>query len=261
MKLLLLNDEILTADTMKVEMDWESCEIDEVYLAYNVEQARGILEEKHVDIALCDIEMPGENGIDLLRWIREQEIEVEVIFLTCHASFSYAQEAVKLGCQDYILIPARYEDIAESIHKVVRRIKQEEDHHKLEEYGKQWVDQQKKEVIDSGGAKYSSRELAEECVKYIMENLGSEELTVNAVANHCHLNPTYLNRVFKKEKGTSLSQFIIREKMELAARLLEDGTLSAQTVAWKVGYPSYPHFSSTFKKYYGVSPARYCNRE
>ena len=50
-----------------------------------------------VDILLCDIEMPGENGLGLLRWVREQEKEIECIFLTCHAKFAYAQEAIILG--------------------------------------------------------------------------------------------------------------------------------------------------------------------
>ena len=80
-----------------------------------------------MDILLCDIEMPGENGLGLLRWVREQEKEIECIFLTCHAKFAYAQEAISLGCQDYILIPARYEDIGEKIRKVVDRIRGKRD--------------------------------------------------------------------------------------------------------------------------------------
>ena len=80
-----------------------------------------------VDIMLCDIEMPGENGIELLRWVRQEHMDVECIFLTCHANFSYAQDAVKLDCMDYVLIPVRYEEIAESVRKVAcRRAKKQE---------------------------------------------------------------------------------------------------------------------------------------
>lgn len=257
MNLLLLNDEILTAQTMEKDMDWTGCGIDEVYLAYNVDEAKRIMLEHEIDIALCDIEMPGENGIDFLRWIRRENMDSEVIFLTCHASFAYAQEAVKLGCQDYILIPARYEDIAQAIYRVVLRRKNEKDHQLLENYGKQWIGMKRQEAAQASGVKRTPQEIVEDSVSYIMENLGSEQLTVSEVANHSYLNSTYLNRIFKKEKGISISQFIIQEKMELAAMLLKDGKLSAQVVAVKVGYLSYPHFSSTFKKYYGVSPANY----
>ena len=115
MNLLIVNDEQLTAETMKKDMDWASYGISEVYTAYDTEAARACIAEHPVDILLCDIEMPGENGLGLLRWVREQEKEIECIFLTCHAKFAYAQEAISLGCQDYILIPARYEDIGEKI--------------------------------------------------------------------------------------------------------------------------------------------------
>lgn len=257
MKLLMLNDEVLTAEVMKDELDWKRCEIDEVELAFNVEQAKEKLCSGNFDIALCDIEMPGENGIDLLRWIRGVKMDIEVIFLTCHASFQYAQEAVKLGCQDYILIPARYEEIAESIHKVVLRRRKYKDDEKIKSYGEQWIRQQKDQASDVQGDRKTPQEIVQESVNFIMQQLGSEELTVNEVANHCYLNPTYLNRIFKKEKGISISQFIISEKMELAARLLKDSNLTAQVVAWKVGYPSYPHFSTTFKKHFGISPTNY----
>ena len=45
--------------------------------------------------------------------------------------------------------------------------------------------------------------------------------------------------------------------MVLAARLFQEGGLSAATVAAKVGYPNYPYFSTAFKKYFGCSPQQY----
>ena len=96
MNLLIVNDEQLIAETMKKDMDWASYGISEVYTAYDTEAARACIAEHPVDILLCDIEMPGENGLGLLRWVREQEKEIECIFLTCHAKFAYAQEAISL---------------------------------------------------------------------------------------------------------------------------------------------------------------------
>lgn len=67
---LIVNDEQLTAETMKKDMDWASYGISEVYTAYDTEAARACIAEHPVDILLCDIEMPGENGLGLLRWVR-----------------------------------------------------------------------------------------------------------------------------------------------------------------------------------------------
>ena len=79
--------------------------------AYNAFEAKQILLTQRVDIMLCDIEMPVENGLALFRWVQEQGLDTECIFLTAHADFYYAKEAVRLGGFDYILQPARYEDI------------------------------------------------------------------------------------------------------------------------------------------------------
>lgn len=261
MKLLIINDEKVTAQTMWKEISWEECGIDEVFLAFDAQEAKEQLTAREIDVMLCDIEMPGENGIELLRWVRQKQLDVECIFLTCHANFSYAQDAVKLDCMDYVLIPVRYEEIAESVRKVVyRRIKKQEKD-QLSRYGEQWVNQKKQEAIDEQGERKSTQQIVKECEEYILKNLENINLSVNEVAAYCHLSPIYLNRIFKKENGISISQYIIREKMLLAAKLLKEEALAANMVALKVGYPSYPHFSSTFKKYYGCSPKQFKEEE
>lgn len=261
MILLIVNDEKVTAQTMWKEISWESCGITEVYLAYDALEAREQLMLYDVDIMLCDIEMPGENGIELLRWVRQEHMDVECIFLTCHANFSYAQDAVKLDCMDYVLIPVRYEEIAESVRKVACRRAKKQEKEQLSRYGEQWVNQKKQEVIEEQGEKKSAKQMVKECEEYILKNLENINLSVNEAAAYCHLSPIYLNRIFKKENGISISQYIIREKMLLAAKLLKEDALTANMVALKVGYPSYPHFSSTFKKYYGCSPKQFKEEE
>jgi len=58
-----------------------------------------------VELILCDIEMPKENGIHFLKWVREQKIQTEVIFLTSHEKFEYAYGAVQNGAANYLLKP------------------------------------------------------------------------------------------------------------------------------------------------------------
>lgn len=201
--------------------------------------------------------MPGQNGLELIQWIRQQNLDIECILLTCHADFQYAREAVALGCQDYLLIPASYEAIGSTVLKVVRRCQEKNDLHKLMEYGRTWLHNQQSSVASPDGCAKSPRQMVEDCVSYIMKNLQNENLSVQDIAAHFYLTPIYLNRIFKKEKNISISQFIIREKMALAAELLSVPNASAATVANHVGYPNYSYFSATFKKYYGCTPAQY----
>lgn len=257
MNLLIVNDEMLTANTLMRDMDWQALGIDSVRTAYSAREAREAIEEQRPDILLCDIEMPEESGIELVRWIREEEIDAECIFLTCHANFDYAKEAVKLGCRDYVLMPADYGEIARAVSRVTERLALRRRSEQMEQYGKLWLDQKKEEIREESGEKKSPARLVQECRQYILQHLGEEELCVNQIADHFHMSPIYLNRIYKKESGTSIGQTIIRERMAMAAGLLAESGLTAAAVADRVGYPNYSYFSTAFKKHFGCSPQQY----
>lgn len=78
MNLLIVDDEIVTTQVLEQQLDRNLLSIDQIYVAYNAAMARKILKEKTVDLVICDIEMPQENGIHLLEWVREQEIKTEL---------------------------------------------------------------------------------------------------------------------------------------------------------------------------------------
>lgn len=261
MKLLIVNDEELTAETMKSDMDWKSYGIDAVYTAYDAAQAKEVIGTEQIDILLCDIEMPGDNGIELLRWVRQEKLPVECIFLTCHPSFEYAQEAIRLDCQDCILIPALYEDIGAGVKKVVDRIASERENSRYVTYGKRVVQAQIDQAAESHGKKKSRAELAAEVERHILTHLGNPQLSVNELAKAFYMHPVSLNRSFREEMGLPVSQFITEERMKLAASLLRSGQLSVEAVAEQTGYQSAAGFSNAFKKYYGCSPVNYGKRE
>lgn len=257
MNLLIVNDEILTTKILKEDINWKLYGIDQVYTAYNAESGKKSIQELEIDILLCDIEMPGENGISLLRWAREQKFELECIFLTCHASFEYAKEAIMLECQNYILTPARNEEIGAAVRKVVNKIQDKRNAEIFQIYGEQVLKAKIDKETEHLQAKKSSKEIVKEVILYILNNLGNESLTVNEIADNFYMHPVYLNRIFKKEKKISIGKFIIGERMKYAAELLKSKKLSAVVVAEKVGYVSYTNFNAMFKKYYGSTPTQY----
>lgn len=257
MNLLIVNDEILTADTMKADIGWDIYGISKVFVAYNANDAKKCIVEDPIDILLCDIEMPEENGISLCRWVKENQKQIECIFLTCHANFEYAKEAIELGCKNYILMPAKYEEIGLEVLKVVKDIRQQREDKRYQEYGRQAVDDKTSQIIEQFGEKKNPEELIAETVKYISQNIDNVDLSVNEIAEKLFLHPVYLNRVFKNEKGISIGKYIIGERMKMAARLLKDGRICANIVAQQVGYSSYPSFNTMFKKYYGCTPAQF----
>lgn len=255
MNLLIVNDEVIAIQGMMQAISWQDIGIDEVRTAFDAQMARATILQWPVDIILCDIEMLGESGIELLVWICENGYTMESIILTCHADFEFAQQAVRLGCRDYILTPATYEVITEKVAEAAAAVcKRREDEEKLH-YGDLWVSVKLKEKSVEPPKK--SREIVEDIKAYICEYLDDEHLSVGRLAQMNYLSPDYLNRIFKKHQGCNIRQFIMDERMRLAATLLRKEKGTFVQIAEMIGYTNYPSFVVAFKNYYGCSPSEY----
>lgn len=123
MNILVIDDQKKVVDSICAGIDWERLGVLHVYGAYSAEEARRIIRNHAVDLLLSDIEMPEESGLELFSWVREQGYDIDCIFLTSHADFSYAKEAIHLGSVDYILQPARLEDIEEALRRHIEQRK------------------------------------------------------------------------------------------------------------------------------------------
>lgn len=135
MNLLIVDDQISVLDGIVSGVDFDSLKIDHVYTATNVSDAKEIIKSSDIQILLSDIEMPGENGLSLNKWIAENYPVIVRILLTSHASFDYVKEGMKLGCFDYIVQPAPYHEIEDVIMRAVSKItaqKQLADYYNLE---------------------------------------------------------------------------------------------------------------------------------
>lgn len=95
-----------------------------------------------------------------------------------------------------------------------------------------------------------------DAVRAMVEANLQEGLSVNAIAERMHYNPSYLSRLIKQETGQTLVDLIITIRMDEACRLLKAGN-RVQDVAQAVGYDNLAHFSRIFKKKIGVSPRQY----
>ncbi|MCL2164428.1 MAG: helix-turn-helix domain-containing protein [Oscillospiraceae bacterium] len=258
MNLLIVNDDEIAVSCLTGGIKWKDYGIDgEVFIAFNANEAIAVLERSSVDIILCDIEMPGKNGLELIRHVVKQYEDIECVFLTCHAKFEYAQEAIQLGCSNYILAPAPYDIIADAIFAAAERVTKKRKQNKLLRYGTQWLDEQAESARRIQGEKYRLKDIIADTEVFILANLSSSNLSVSSLAKRYYLSDDYLNRVFKRERGVSLQQYIIKSRMELAARLLKDYSLSISAISTQCGYSDYSHFVSMFKRFHGCNPSEY----
>jgi len=256
MNVLIVDDDIIVIEAMKQSIDWGLLGVKNVFIATQISKAKNICDNNKVHIILCDIEMPGGSGIELLYWIREKYPHMECAFLTCHADFLLAQEALKLRSFDYLVKPIPFDQIAELVKRMITKIEEQNNEAQKIFYGTQWLKEKADKLELQSNVKRNNEEIVDEVVGYIIDNI-STDLTVEKLAQKAFLHPDYLNRIFKKIKEYSLNQFIIKERMNLAARMISEYNISINLVALEVGYDNYSNFVNMFKKIHGCTPSEY----
>ena len=126
-KALLVDDEEQCVKTLREGIDWEKLGIQEVFGAYNAVQAREIMERETISLILCDIEMPGESGLEFISSVREKadlnDENVECIILTCYPDYKFMRKAMQIGCSDYLIKPLDGEEMMAVLEKAVEKIR------------------------------------------------------------------------------------------------------------------------------------------
>jgi len=139
LNMMIVDDEKLLTDSLKMDIDWESLGIGTVFTAYNSRQAKEVFEQERVDLILCDIEMPQESGLELLAWVRTNYPQTESVFMTCHAEFKLAQRALQLGSFDYLLKPVPDDELREVIGNAVEKIMKDQEVQQYSRIGQFWA--------------------------------------------------------------------------------------------------------------------------
>lgn len=76
-----------------------------IYNAGNAEEGIDLFEKFHPDVVLLDLRLPGKDGIDILRSIREHDQDTPVVIMTGYATLATAEESLRLGAVDYVHKP------------------------------------------------------------------------------------------------------------------------------------------------------------
>ena len=86
-----------------------------VDIANSVKEALDVIEEKNVDLLLLDVFMPGENGLSLLRKVREEKQDIDAILITAASDVEKIQEALRNGAVDYLIKPFEFDRFEQAL--------------------------------------------------------------------------------------------------------------------------------------------------
>lgn len=119
--LLVVEDEDMIRNKILNNINWKENGFSDIFYASDGLEALEIAKNNNIDIVITDIQMPGMNGIQLIREIKCLNRRIRSIIITAYAEFEYAKESVKLSVDDFILKPFKSKDLL----VIARRIAEE----------------------------------------------------------------------------------------------------------------------------------------
>lgn len=235
MNLLIADDENLELKVLEKTVKKHFVDELEIFALSNGRKASQICDEVKPDIALLDIEMPGMNGIELAKYIKEKYADCIIIFITAYDRFDYAIEAMHIKAFDYLLKPWKEERLCELINTAIENVRS----------------MQKTDSIV-----HSQKDVIKD---YIDRNY-KKDISAKDVAGILGYSDVYFSKVFKQLFDDNFINYLTKIRIDRAKVLLKDVSFNIKEVGKSVGYADSNYFTKVFKRSIGISPSEYRNR-
>ncbi|MED4954104.1 helix-turn-helix domain-containing protein [Paenibacillus macerans] len=235
MRLLIVDDEpLILGGLVKVIKDAAPLGT-EVREAGNAFEALEVMKGYMPDVTVTDLHMPEKNGFELMEEAKGSGLCDRFIILTGYDDFEYVRRALRWGVVDYLLKPLDKNEIAGLLTH---------------------IDQELPSEADSECERHTKRILAYTEQHYM------NDLSLDHLAELMNLHPNYISSLFKKVTGDTFVNYLNAFRIKEAQKLL--GThrhLSVSEIGRRVGFESKHYFAKVFKKYTGITPGAYRERD
>lgn len=219
--------------------------------APNGREALKKLMSSNYNLVISDVMMPEMDGITLLKMIKSNVkiSDIPVILLTSKSEVENRLEGLKRGADAFLAKPFNMEELHILIDNLVNNVRRLR--------GKFSGAQEQKDKIEIVEVKGNNDALMDRIMKYVNENLSDPDFNVGKLAEDVGISRTQLHRKMKEITGISTGEFIRNLRLEQAARLIKEGNINVTQIAYAVGFNNQTHFSTVFKKHFGMTPTEY----
>jgi len=245
-KMVVVDDEIAIREALCNYFPWGDLGFEVAGQFDNGKQALDFIKCHPLHVVFSDIRMPVMTGIELAKELFELKLQTKVIFLSGYADFEFAKQALIFGVKDYILKPAKYNELIEVFTRIKKELESSDinlqatapsqDAEKIKEYN---YDEEVIAIIKS----------------YIEKNYWQANLK-EASSLVC-MNPSYLSNYFKQKTGQNFSDYLHTIRMQKSSELLKDIHKKIYEISDDVGFSSPKNFTRSFKQYFGLTPAEF----
>ena len=208
------------------------------------------------DVVVSDVMMPEMDGFTMLRMVKTNIniSHIPVIMLTSKADVANRLEGLERGADAFLAKPFDMEEL----HMVIENLVQGRLRLKGKYSGAQ---QAQAEKVDQPEVRGNDEVLMERIMKAINKNISDSDFNVERLTQEVGISRVQLHRKMKELTGISTREFIRNIRLEQAARLLKEQKINVTQVAYTVGFSNLAHFSTIFRKHFGVAPSEYAERE
>lgn len=221
-----------------------------VISSFNADDAYTLIKEHAPDVVISDVVMPGKTGYDLCRKIREniQMSHIPVILLTAKAMVEDQVQGLDCGADAYVTKPFEPQYIMALIASQLRN------REKVRQMLSHSTDI---EEIEENALSPQDNAFMTELYQLMEKELSNSELDVARMTEMMRISRTKFYYKVKGLTGENPSVFFKRYKLNRAAQLLQERKHNVSEIADMTGFSTLSHFSTSFKKQFGVSPSEY----
>ena len=221
-----------------------------VLSSFSADEAYTLIKEDAPDVVISDVVMPGKTGYDLCRKIKEniQMSHIPVILLTAKAMVEDQVQGLDCGADAYVTKPFEPQYMMALISSQLRN------REKVRSVLSHSTDT---EEIEGNALSPQDNAFMTELYQLMEKELANSELDVARMTEMLHISRTKFYYKVKGLTGENPSVFFKRYKLNRAAQLLSERKYNVSEIADMTGFSTLSHFSTSFKKQFGVSPSEY----
>ena len=236
---LVVDDEKIIRDGLVKTIPWIQLGYELVGEAPNAAEALALSRIALPDLVISDIRMPGMSGLELIEKIHAILPNTHFIILSGYDEFTYAQKAITLGVEEYMLKPIYRPDLIAVLEKFAVKMNRTKD-------------------IVVGGNERLMGGIIKRALDYIAVNY--REATLAVTADIAGVTPQYLSTRLHEETGRTFREHLRYARMDRAKFLLLQTSLKNHEIASHVGLKDPDNFTRMFKRHTGVMPGDFRER-
>ncbi|KYG91269.1 hypothetical protein A0U40_15005 [[Bacillus] sp. KCTC 13219] len=228
MNILIVDDEVIFTEYLS-QVIANYFPFAQLHVVHSGTAAMKLINDYKFDIALLDILLGGMTGLELAEKILKESAETDIIMISAFQDFEYARQSIQLKVKDYLVKPIIESELINLLSQYVN------------------------EVIPHSKNYHA---IVNEVISYVRNNY-KQEIKLSELAQSLFVSPPYLSNLFKEQTGTTLSEYIMKYRIEKSKKLLLEGEKSIGAISEEVGFNSQNYYNRVFKKYEKMTPQDY----